>query len=140
MSFIKANTQRLKRKGNLQASLKSMKGFSLSNIQTDVLSGMTVALALIPESLAFAAIVGVNPMVALYTSFCMATVISISGGRPAMISAATGSMALLMTSLVAKHGIEYLFAATVLTGILQFLMGVFKLGRFFSFIPPSVMP
>lgn len=139
MSFIRAKTQRLKRKGTLQASLKSIKGFSLSNIQTDVLSGMTVALALIPESLAFAAIVGVSPMVALYTSFCMATVISISGGRPAMISAATGSMALLMTSLVAKHGIEYLFAATVLTGILQFLMGVFKLGRFFSFIPPSVI-
>jgi len=98
-----------------------------------------VALALIPESLAFAAIAGVNPMVALYTSFCMAVVISIAGGRPAMISAATGSMALLMTGLVAKHGVEYLFAATILTGIIQFLMGIFKLGKFFKFIPQSVI-
>lgn len=100
---------------------------------------MTVALALIPESLAFAAIAKVNPMVALYTSFCMAVVIAIAGGRPAMISAATGSMALLMTTLVAKHGVEYLFAATILTGIIQFLIGIFKLGKFFNFIPQSVI-
>ncbi len=100
---------------------------------------MTVALALIPESLAFAAIAKVEPMVALYTSFCIAIVISLFGGRPAMISAATGSMSLLMTSLVEKYGVEYLFAATILTGIVQFLMGVGKLGRFFSFIPQSVV-
>uniref|UniRef100_UPI0030765168 SulP family inorganic anion transporter n=1 Tax=Scytonema sp. HK-05 TaxID=1137095 RepID=UPI0030765168 len=105
----------------------------------DVLAGITVALALIPESLAFAAIAKVEPMVALYTSFCIAVVISLFGGRPAMISAATGSMSLLMTSLVEKHGVEYLFAATILTGIIQFLMGVLKLGRFFTFIPQSVV-
>ncbi|HEY9630711.1 MAG TPA: SulP family inorganic anion transporter [Coleofasciculaceae cyanobacterium] len=109
------------------------------NIQTEVLAGITVSLALIPESLAFAAIAGVSPMVALYTSFCMAVVTAIAGGRPAMISAATGSMALLMTALVAKHGVEYLFAATVLTGVIQVLISIFKLGRFFHFIPASVI-
>lgn len=136
MFFIKLKSQKSPQESHQKLDLKNIE---FPNIQTEVLAGITVALALIPESLAFAAIVKVNPMVALYTSFCMATVIAIAGGRPAMISAATGSMALLMTSLVAKHGLEYLFAATVLTGIIQFLMGVFKLGRFFTFIPPSVI-
>ena len=117
----------------------NFKSSYLTAIKTEVLAGMTVALALIPESLAFAAIAKVHPMVALYTSFCMAVVIAIVGGRPAMISAATGSMALLMTTLVANHGIEYLFAATILTGLIQFGMGIFKLGKFFSFIPQSVV-
>ena len=106
MFFIKARPQRLKQKLGHRLKLKTIKNSFLSTAQADVLAGMTVALALIPESLAFAAIVGVNPMVALYTSFCMATVIALTGGRPAMISAATGSMALLMTSLVAKHGLD----------------------------------
>ena len=139
MSFMKARPQPFKMKRGRKWKLKAIKLPGLTTIQTEILAGITVALALIPESLAFAAIVKINPMVALYTSFCMATVISITGGRPAMISAATGSMALLMTTLVAKHGIEYLFAATILTGIIQFLMGFFKLGRFFTFIPPSVI-
>jgi sulfate permease, SulP family len=120
-------------------NLARLKTIDFSDVRGDVLAGMTVALALIPESLAFAAIAKVEPMVALYTSFCIALVISLFGGRPAMISAATGSMALLMTSLVEKHGVEYLFAATILTGIVQFLMGVGKLSRFFSFIPQSVV-
>ncbi|MBW4538879.1 MAG: SulP family inorganic anion transporter [Myxacorys chilensis ATA2-1-KO14] len=111
----------------------------LLTIRTEVLSGITVALALIPESLAFAAIAKVPPMVALYTSFCMAIVSAIAGGRPAMISAATGSMALLMVSLVEKHGVEYLFAATMLTGMLQFLIGAFKLGKLFNFIPQAAI-
>lgn len=111
----------------------------LGNVRTEVLAGITVALALIPESLAFAAIAKVPPMVALYTSFCIAISISIFGGRPAMISAATGSMSLLMTTLVQKYGLEYLFAATILTGIIQFFIGVFKLGRFFSLIPKTVV-
>jgi SulP family sulfate permease len=132
-----ANRLKLKRvellSSNIAAHLK------VSTLRSEVLAGMTVSLALIPESLAFAAIAHVNPMVALYTSFCMAVVISLAGGRPAMISAATGSMALLMTSLVAEHGVEYLFAATVLTGVIQFLMGALKLGRFFNFIPQSVI-
>lgn len=122
-----------------ELNFAKVKNLDFSHIRGDVLAGMTVALALIPESLAFAAIAKVEPMVALYTSFCIAIVISLFGGRPAMISAATGSMALLMTSLVEKHGVEYLFAATILTGIVQFLMGVGKLSKFFSFIPQSVI-
>lgn len=110
-----------------------------SNIRMDVLAGMTVAFALIPEAIAFSIIAGVDPMVGLYASFCMAVVIAFVGGRPGMISAATGAMALLMITLVKNHGIEYLFAATVLTGIIQIIMGVFKLGRFITFIPHSVM-
>ncbi len=108
-------------------------------IRVEVLAGITVALALIPESLAFAAIAGVNPMVALYTSFAMAVVIAFAGGRSGMISAATGSMALLMVSLVQQHGVEYLFAATVLTGVIQIVMGLLRLDRSFSFIPQSVI-
>ncbi|MBD3883258.1 SulP family inorganic anion transporter [Phormidium tenue FACHB-886] len=119
--------------------LRKKQPLQLANLQTELLAGITVALALIPESLAFAAIANVSPMVALYTSFCMAVVTAIAGGRPAMISAATGSMALLMVTLVAKHGVEYLFAATVLTGIIQFLIGVFRFDRFFHFIPSSVI-
>ncbi|NMG08191.1 SulP family inorganic anion transporter [Brasilonema sp. UFV-L1] len=120
-------------------NLKSLKRLEVSHIRSEVLAGITVALALIPESLAFAAIAKVEPMVALYTSFCIAIITSLFGGRPAMISAATGSMSLLMTSLVEKYGVEYLFAATILTGMIQFLMGVCKLGRFFTFIPQSVV-
>ncbi|MDP5274568.1 SulP family inorganic anion transporter [Chengkuizengella axinellae] len=109
------------------------------NVRGDVLSGITVALALIPEAIAFSIIAGVDPMVGLYASFCIAVVIAFVGGRPGMISAATGAMALLMVTLVAEHGLQYLLAATVLTGIIQFLMGVFKLGRFITFIPQSVV-
>ncbi|MFS1512008.1 SulP family inorganic anion transporter [Chengkuizengella sp. SCS-71B] len=110
-----------------------------SNVRGDVLSGMTVALALIPEAIAFSIIAGVDPMVGLYASFCIAVVIAFVGGRPGMISAATGAMALLMVTLVAEHGLQYLLAATILTGIIQFLMGIFKLGRFVTFIPQSVV-
>lgn len=110
-----------------------------SNIRADILAGMTVALALIPEAIAFSIIAGVDPMVGLYASFCIAVIIAFTGGRPAMISAATGAMALLMVTLVKDHGVEYLFATTVLTGIIQYIMGVFKLGRFISFLPQSVI-
>lgn len=131
------------RKINIKLANKFQSGeyqnLESANIKTEVLAGITVALALIPESLAFAAIAKVPPMVALYTSFCMAICISIFGGRPAMISAATGSMSLLMTTLVQKYGIEYLFAATILTGIIQFFIGVFKLSKFFTLIPKTVI-
>lgn len=103
------------------------------------MAGMVVALALIPEAIAFSIIAGVDPMVGLYASFCIAVVIAFVGGRPGMISAATGAMALLMVTLVADHGLQYLLAATILTGIIQFLMGVFKLGKLMKFIPRSVM-
>ncbi|GAB7015369.1 SulP family inorganic anion transporter [Methanogenium cariaci] len=111
----------------------------LSNIRGDVLAGITVALALIPEAIAFSIIAGVDPMVGLYASFCIAVVISVAGGRPGMISAATGSMALVMVVLVRDFGLEYLLAATVLTGMIQFCLGLLKVGRFISFIPYSVV-
>lgn len=110
-----------------------------SNVRSDVLSGLTVAFALIPEAIAFSILAGVSPMVGLYASFCIAVVIAFAGGRPGMISAATGAMALLMGGLVRDHGIEYLFAATVLAGVLQMIMGYLKLGRFISFLPHPVM-
>ncbi|WP_134703413.1 SulP family inorganic anion transporter [Ammoniphilus sp. YIM 78166] len=110
-----------------------------SNIRGDVLAGITVALALIPEAIAFSIIAGVDPMVGLYASFCIAVVIAFVGGRPAMISAATGAMALVMVNLVKEHGLEYLLAATVLTGIIQLILGSLKVGRFITFVPHSVM-
>lgn len=111
----------------------------LGNIKGDVLAGIVVALALIPEAIAFSIIAGVDPMVGLYAAFCIAVVIAFIGGRPGMISGATGAMALLMITLVNDHGLEYLLAATVLTGIIQLLFGIFKLSGFMKFIPRSVM-
>ncbi|WP_436406366.1 SulP family inorganic anion transporter [Brevibacillus brevis] len=110
-----------------------------SNVRADMLAGITVALALIPEAIAFSIIAGVDSMVGLYASFCIAVTIAFVGGRPGMISAATGAMALLMITLVKEHGIEYLFAATVLTGILQLLLGACKIGRLMTFVPHTVV-
>ena len=110
-----------------------------SNIQKDLLAGLVVALALIPEAIAFSIIAGVDPKVGLYASFSMAVVIAIVGGRPAMISAATGAMALLMIDLVKDHGLDYLFAATLLTGVLQILAGFMKLGSLMRFVSRSVV-
>jgi sulfate permease, SulP family len=109
------------------------------NIKGDILSGIVVALALIPEAIAFSIIAGVDPMVGLYASFTIAVTIAFVGGRPGMISAATGAMALLFIDLVSQHGIQYLLAATILTGILQIIFGVFRLARYMKFIPRSVM-
>jgi len=109
------------------------------NVRGDILAGIVVALALIPEAIAFSIIAGVDPAVGLYASFTIAVTIAFVGGRPGMISAATGAMALLMVGLVRDYGLEYLFAATVLTGIVQILFGVFKLGRYLKFVPRSVM-
>ena len=110
-----------------------------SNIRNDLLSGVVVALALIPEALAFSIIVGVDPRVGLYAAFGMATVIAFTGGRPGMISAATGAMALLMVTLVKDHGLQYLFAATVLTGLLQILMGWLGFAKLMRFVSRSVI-
>ncbi|MGM7683782.1 SulP family inorganic anion transporter [Cytobacillus sp. Hm23] len=117
----------------------TLKNQWFSNVRGDILAGITVALALIPEAIAFAIIAGVDPMVGLYASFCIAVLISIFGGRPGMISAATGAMALLMVDLVKDHGLEYLLAATILTGIIQFILGILKIGRFITFIPQAVI-
>jgi SulP family sulfate permease len=110
-----------------------------SNIRGDILAGIVVALALIPEAIAFSVIAGVDPKVGLYASFSIAVITAIVGGRPGMISAATGAMALVMVTLVRDHGLEYLLAATLLTGVLQILAGVFKLGLLMRFVSRSVV-
>ena len=111
----------------------------LANPRRDLLAGTVVALALIPEAIAFSLIAGVDPAVGLFASVVIAVTISFVGGRPAMISAATGAMALLMVTLVRDHGIEYLFAASLLTGVFQIGVGVMKLGRYIKFVSRSVM-
>lgn len=110
-----------------------------SNIRGDVLAGLVVGLALIPEAIAFSIIAGVDPKVGLYASFCIAVVISFVGGRPAMISAATGAMALLMVTLVKERGLEYLLAATILTGVIQIFAGYLKLAKLMRFVSKSVV-
>ena len=111
----------------------------LSNIRGDLLAGIVVALALIPEAIAFSIIAGVDPKVGLYASFCISVVIAFAGGRPGMISAATGAMALLMVTLVKDHGLQYLLAATVLTGVLQIIAGSLRLGSLMRFVSRSVV-
>ncbi len=111
----------------------------LGNVRGDVLAGLVVALALIPEAIAFSIIAGVDPKVGLYASFSIAVLTAILGGRPAMISAATAATAVLMVTLVKDHGLQYLFAATVLAGVLQIGAGIFKLGYVMRFVSRSVM-
>lgn len=119
--------------------LKSVHQDWLANVRGDLLAGIVVALALIPEAIAFSVIAGVDPRVGLYASFAIAVVIAFAGGRPGMISAATGAMALLMVTLVKDHGLQYLLIATLLTGVLQILAGVFRLGVLMRFISRSVI-
>lgn len=120
-------------------NLANLKNEWFGNIRGDILAGIVVAIALVPEAIAFSVIAGVDPMIGLYASFAIAVTIAFVGGRPGMISAATGATALLMVTLVAEHGLQYLLAATILTGILQIIMGVLKLGRLMKFVPRSVM-
>jgi len=119
--------------------LTNIKRDWFSNFRGDVLAGIVVALALIPEAIAFSIIAGVDPKVGLYASFCIAVIIAFVGGRPGMISAATGAMALLMVTLVKDYGLEYLLAATLLTGILQILAGFIRLGELMRFVSRSVV-
>ncbi|MEP9819813.1 SulP family inorganic anion transporter [Staphylococcus xylosus] len=119
--------------------VKKLKNEWLNQPGKNILAGIVVALALIPEAIAFSIIAGVDPMVGLYAAFIIATVTAIVGGRPAMISGATGAVALLVTPLVKEHGVEYLFAATILMGFIQLLLGILKVGRLMKFIPRSVM-
>ena len=108
-------------------------------VKNDVLSGLTVVLALVPEAVAFAFVAGVEPLVGLYGAFMMGLITALIGGRPGMISGATGAMAVVMVALVATHGVQYLFAAVVLTGVIQILAGVFHLGKFIRLVPHPVM-
>jgi len=119
--------------------MKSLYFDWFSNVRNDLLAGLVVALALIPEAIAFSIIAGVDPKVGLYASFCIATVIAFTGGRPGMISAATAAMALLMVTLVKEHGLQYLLAATVLTGVLQVIAGWIRLGLLMRFVSKSVI-
>ncbi len=109
------------------------------NVRKDILAGMVVAIALIPEAIGFSILAGVDPMVGLYASFCIAIITAFAGGRPGLISAATGAMALVIASLVKEHGIEYMLAATILAGVLQIIFGFFRIGNLLRFIPKPVM-
>ena len=119
--------------------LATIKQNWFSNLRGDVLAAIVVALALIPEAIAFSIIAGVDPKVGLYASFCIAVITAFVGGRPGMISAATGAMALLMVTLVREHGLEYLLAATLLCGFIQIVFGLLKLGELMRFVSRSVV-
>lgn len=110
-----------------------------SNIRGDLIAGIVVALALIPEAIAFSIIAGLDPKVGLYASFAISVIIAFTGGRPGMISAATAAMAVLMVTLVKEHGLEYVLAATLLTGVIQIVFGFLKLGSLMRFVSRSVM-
>ncbi|MBK9184944.1 MAG: SulP family inorganic anion transporter [Moraxellaceae bacterium] len=112
---------------------------SKSELKTNILSGLTVALALVPEAIAFALIAHVHPLTGLYAAFMVCLITSIFGGRAGMISGATGALAVVMVALVVEHGVDYLFATVILMGILQVLFGLFKLGKFIRMVPHSVM-
>lgn len=120
-------------------SLIHMRTEWFGNVRGDMLAGLVVALALIPEAIAFSIIAGVDPKVGLYASFSIAVLIAFVGGRPGMISAATAATAVLMITLVKEHGLEYLLAATILAGVLQIIAGIFRLGSLMQFVSKSVM-
>ena len=109
------------------------------NLKDDVLSGLTVSLALVPEAVAFAFVAGVNPLVGLYAAFMVGVITACIGGRPGMISGATGALAVVMVDLVAQHGVEYLFAAVVLMGVMQISAGLLRLGKYIRMVPHPVM-
>ena len=111
----------------------------VATLKNDLLSGLTVALALVPEAVAFAFVAGVDPLVGLYAAFMVGLITACIGGRPGMISGATGALAVVMVSLVADHGVEYLFITVVLMGLLQIGAGVLKLGKFIRMVPYPVM-
>ena len=117
----------------------SDKGFGAARLRIELLSGLTVALALVPEAVAFAFVAGVHPLVGLYAAFLVGLITALIGGRPGMISGATGALAVVMVSLVAQHGVEYLFATVVLMGILQISAGLLRWGKFIRLVPHPVM-
>ena len=123
---------------NLPSKIPNNK-LSFSLLRVEILSGLTVALALVPEAIAFAFVAGVAPLSGLYAAFIVGLITAVFGGRPGMISGATGALAVVMVSLVVDHGAEYLFATVILMGTLQLIAGVFKLGKFIRMVPESVM-
>ena len=125
--------------GPLEEAKDKLATLSPAQIQTETLAGLTVALALVPEAVAFAFVAGVEPLVGLYAAFIVGLITALFGGRPGMISGATGALAVVMVALVAQHGVQYLFATVVLMGILQLGAGVFRLGKFIRLVPHPVM-
>ena len=123
----------------MENDIQDFKSEWFGNIKNDLLSGLVTCMALIPETIGFALVAGVNPMVAIYSSFCISVVISFFGGRPAMISAAAGSMALVLVTLIADYGIEYMLIATILAGIFQVILGLFKVGNLIKYISDPIM-
>jgi SulP family sulfate permease len=119
--------------------LPNIPALSVSEAKTNILSGLTVALALVPEAIAFALVAHVNPLVGLYAAFIMCLITAAFGGRPGMISGATGSTAVVMVALVVQHGVQYLFATVVIMGSLQILFGLLRLGKFIRMVPHPVM-
>src|SRR5690606_1439679 len=109
------------------------------NFKNELLAGLTVAMTMIPESLSFAILAGLSPLTGLYAAFLMGLVTAIFGGRPAMVSGGAGATVVVLMALAASHGVEYLFAAVILAGIFQMLVGLFKLGKFVRLIPQPVM-
>ncbi|MBE1296243.1 SulP family inorganic anion transporter [Phycobacter azelaicus] len=120
-------------------SIMQDEGWSVGRVRTELLSGLTVALALVPEAVAFAFVAGVHPLVGLYAAFMVGLITAVIGGRPGMISGATGALAVVMVALVAEHGVEYLFATVILMGILQVIAGVMHWGKFIRLVPHPVM-
>ena len=123
----------------LDLGLSNEKNLNAGRIGTELLSGLTVALALVPEAVAFAFVAGVHPLVGLYAAFLVGLITAVFGGRPGMISGATGALAVVMVALVAEHGVEYLFATVVLMGLLQIFAGVMQWGKFIRLVPHPVM-
>ena len=115
------------------------KSYNFSEVKTNLLSGLTVALAMVPEAIAFALIAHVSPLTGLYAAIIICLITSVFGGRPGMISGATGALAVVMVALVVQHGVEYLFATVVLMGILQLIFAIFRLGKYIRMVPYSVM-
>ena len=115
------------------------KSYNFSEVKTNLLSGLTVALAMVPEAIAFALIAHVSPLTGLYAAIIICLITSAFGGRPGLISGATGALAVVMVALVVQHGVEYLFATVVLMGILQLIFAIFRLGKYIRMVPYSVM-
>lgn len=134
--FVKNLAKLAPNRGKSAANLSFI---DLVGVKTEVLSGLTVALALVPEAVAFAFVAGVHPLVGLYAAFMVGLITALFGGRPGMISGATGALAVVMVALVAEHGVEYLFATVVLTGLFQILAGILRLGKFIRLVPHPVM-
>ncbi len=129
---------RLFKQTNTMIFLRNLK-YKQYNLKNEILSGLTVALALVPEAVAFSIIAGVSPLIGLYSAFIIGLIAAAFGGRPGMISGATGAIAVVVVALVARHGLEYLFAAVVLMGLIQITIGLLKLGKFIRLVPHAVM-